>query len=84
MLPDRASGQERLRVEGRGRGKSERIDGRLQTSSELLLVIKTREGLFTDLEAEVNQLHPYDVPEIVAVRATNVNQPYLNWVRQST
>ena len=56
----------------------------MQSSDELLLVIKTREDLFGDLEAEVKQLHPYDVPEVVAVKATNVNQPYLNWVMEST
>ena len=50
----------------------------------MLVVIKTRQSLFSELESEVKQLHPYEVPEIVGVKASNVNQPYLKWVIEST
>ena len=50
----------------------------------MLVVIKTSQSLFTELEGEVKHLHPYEVPEIVGVKASNVNHPYLKWVMDTT
>ena len=49
-----------------------------------MLLIKTRERLFKELEQAVKENHPYEVPEIVALKATNVNKPYMDWVIEST
>ena len=49
-----------------------------------MLVIKTREELFEKVSEEVKGLHPYEVPEIVAVKANNVNKPYMDWVIENT
>lgn len=53
-------------------------------SAETLCLIKTARTRFDDLVARLSDLHPYDVPEIVAVRPTDVNQPYLRWVLNET
>ena len=56
-------------------------EGRLTEDSELLLVIKTLESAYDRLESRLREIHPYQVPEIVALRATRVFQAYLDWVR---
>ena len=47
-------------------------------------MIKTRKSLFEEVAEEVKAMHPYEVPEIVAIPATNVNKPYFEWMLQST
>ena len=56
----------------------------LQTSQEQLILIKTRKSLFEEVEQVVKSLHPYEVPEIVGMPASNVNTPYMKWVLEST
>jgi periplasmic divalent cation tolerance protein len=57
-------------------------DGALQEDSEILLIIKTTAGRIGQLEARLKALHPYEVPELVAVPVTAGNERYLEWVRQ--
>lgn len=52
--------------------------------SELLLVIKSRHELFDELEAAICELHPYSVPEILALGVARGHQPYLNWLLDGT
>ena len=40
--------------------------------------------MFSEVEEAVKKLHPYDVPEIVALKASNVNKAYMDWVLEST
>ncbi len=44
------------------------------------LVIKTTRGLYEKLEAEIKRLHPYGVPEILAVPVLEGNRDYLKWI----
>lgn len=60
-----------------------RWEGKVEESSEVLLVAKTRASLFGKVEARVRALHPYDVPEIVALPLTDGSRPYLSWLDQS-
>lgn len=61
-----------------------RWQGNVETSEEWLCLIKSRAGLFPALEALVTQLHPYDVPEILAVPVTAGSKPYLAWLERET
>lgn len=61
-----------------------RWQGRLEVDSEIQLVIKTRAGQFDALAAWINANHPYDVPEIVALPADQVNEEYLRWAIEQT
>ena len=57
-------------------------DGSVQTESEHLLLIKTLEEKFDDLERFINANHSYDVPEIVAVKSEAVSNEYLKWINE--
>ncbi len=59
-----------------------RWKGKIERGREWLLVLKARATLLEPLEAEVRRLHPYDVPEILAVPIHSGHAPYLNWLRQ--
>ena len=56
-------------------------DGRLQSDSEVLLIIKTTAARWAALESRLKTLHPYDLPELVALTVTAGNERYLEWVR---
>ncbi len=58
--------------------------GKIETSREHLLLVKTRTALFGEVVRAVRALHPYQVPEIVALPCTAVYEPYLAWLRAET
>jgi periplasmic divalent cation tolerance protein len=60
-----------------------RWQGAVETAAECLIVLKTAEDLLPKLEHRIKELHPYDVPEIVAVRTDRVNEAYAQWVGES-
>jgi periplasmic divalent cation tolerance protein len=51
---------------------------------EVLLVLKTAADRFEDLRTRLVELHPYEVPEVVAVRAADGHDAYLRWVAAAT
>ena len=59
-------------------------EGKVQTESEYLLLIKTLEEKFDELSDFIKQNHSYEVPEIVAIAAEKVAGDYLNWIRGVT
>jgi periplasmic divalent cation tolerance protein len=61
-----------------------RWQGKIERSSEVLLLAKTTRGKFDELEREVRALHSYDTPEIVAVPVMAGSAPYLEWLIQAT
>ena len=61
-----------------------RWQGKLETDSEVQLLIKTRAGRFEQLAAWIQANHPYDVPEIVALPAERVSEAYLRWAIEDT
>jgi periplasmic divalent cation tolerance protein len=60
-----------------------RWEGRLDEAQETLLVIKTTESCLPALTARIRQLHPYELPEVVAVPVIGGLDEYLAWVRAS-
>lgn len=56
-------------------------DGRLQDDAEILLIMKTTAARLPELEARLPALHPYQLPELVALPVTGGNERYLQWVR---
>jgi periplasmic divalent cation tolerance protein len=57
--------------------------GQLAWSDEVLLLIKTAEARFVQLENRIKAMHSYDVPEIVSVTIEDASQAYLDWISQS-
>ena len=60
-----------------------RWQGRVDTAREALLMIKTTPGRFELLRRAVCALHPYEVPEVIALPVVRGHAPYLRWVRAS-
>jgi periplasmic divalent cation tolerance protein len=61
-----------------------RWQGELCDDQEVLIVIKTQADRIADLVERVNQLHPYDLPEVLALPTAGGSEPYLAWVRDET
>jgi periplasmic divalent cation tolerance protein len=59
-------------------------EGKVQSDSEHLLLIKTLEEKFDELSEFIRERHSYDVPEIVAISAEKVSDDYLKWMREVT
>lgn len=58
--------------------------GELCTDDEVLMVLKTRATLVEALRARVVELHPYEVPEVVALEISDGHGPYLDWIGENT
>lgn len=57
-----------------------RWQGKLENASEVPLQIKTTAAAYPALQARLLQLHPYEVPEIIALPLTAGLPAYLTWV----
>lgn len=57
-----------------------RWEGRVEDASEALLVLKTPRFRMKELVDRVTALHPYEVPEVVALSVADGHGPYLDWV----
>mgnify|MGYP000692876492 CR=1 FL=1 len=56
---------------------------KIETDTEVMLLIKTTQSHFDKLAVLINSMHPYDVPEIVALNIQQGNNAYLNWITES-
>lgn len=61
-----------------------RWKGRVANDAEWLLLVKSRRSRFAALAARVRDLHPYEVPEIVALEIAEGSAPYLGWLLGET
>ena len=57
--------------------------GKLETSAEVLLVLKTTRARLAKLERLILAAHPYDTPEFVVLRLDKGNAKYLQWLQDS-
>ena len=58
-------------------------DGRVEEAEETLLLVKTTVAGYAALERRVRELHPYEVPELLALPAVAGFEPYLDWLKRS-
>jgi periplasmic divalent cation tolerance protein len=56
----------------------------VQSAKEFLVIIKTGRRQFAALRSEVERLHSYDVPEIIALPILEGSRDYLTWISEST
>lgn len=54
--------------------------GQVERDSEVLLIIKTNQDRYPQLEAAIRQNHPYELPEILRVCLDGGLQEYLQWI----
>ena len=57
-----------------------RWKGELETADEFLLIIKSSRDLFAELKTELEKLHPYEVPEVLALPIVAGAENYLTWL----
>lgn len=57
-----------------------RWEGKVNKDREWLLIIKSSEKLYDELESELIKLHTYDTPEILALQVVKGSIDYLNWL----
>ncbi len=58
--------------------------GETHTDDEVLLLIKTTRAAYPALAARLLELHPYELPEIIAVDVSAAHAPYAAWVAEQT
>jgi periplasmic divalent cation tolerance protein len=57
--------------------------GKIETSQECVLILKTESHLKSQLEKRFLELHPYDVPCLLEIRVDSGNPAYLDWLSDS-
>ncbi len=61
-----------------------RWKGEIFDEQECLLVIKAASYSFPKLEERVRSMHPYEVPEIIAIEISHGSRAYLDWITENT
>ncbi len=56
--------------------------GAIEKDQEVLLLIKTDASHYPDVESCIVELHPYELPEVIAVPVQQGSEQYLTWLRQ--
>ena len=57
-----------------------RWQGKMERSSEVLMLLKTTAKCVKNLEKLIVSQHPYDTPEFIVVNLRSGNKRYLNWL----
>jgi periplasmic divalent cation tolerance protein len=60
-----------------------RWKGEIESAGEFLLIVKTSRDLFPALCAEIEKLHPYEVPELLALPVLAGAENYLTWLESN-
>ncbi|MGA7278528.1 MAG: divalent-cation tolerance protein CutA [Desulfocapsaceae bacterium] len=55
-------------------------EDKITSATEFLVVMKSERGLFEQLSDTIRAVHPYEVPEIIAVDITAIDTPYKQWL----
>lgn len=55
-------------------------EGKVQDENEVLVLLKTRQPLFEPLKLRILELHPYEVPEVLALPVEQGHAAYLEWI----
>ena len=60
-----------------------RWEGKITREKESLMIIKTTEERYSQLERRVKELHSYSTPEVIAIKIAAGSEQYLDWLRNS-
>lgn len=61
-----------------------RWEGEIEVGSEIQLLIKTRHTHFQAIDEWLQEHHPYEVPELIALPASHAAAPYAQWATKQT
>ena len=59
-------------------------EGKVESSEEYLLIIKTRAELFEQVKQAIQGLHSYKIPEIISLPITHALDDYVRWINEVT
>lgn len=59
-------------------------DGEICEETEVLLMIKTRRTNYNKIKLVIEDVHPYNVPEIIALPVVDCSEDYLKWLAKET
>lgn len=59
-------------------------EGNLCNEKELLLIIKTKRTNYDKIRFMIEEQHPYNVPEIIALPVVNCSEEYMRWLVHET
>ena len=59
-------------------------DGEICEEKEILMMIKTRRSNYAKIKLVIEDLHPYTVPEIIALPVVDSSEDYLKWLVKET
>ncbi|HLJ89134.1 MAG TPA: divalent-cation tolerance protein CutA [Candidatus Angelobacter sp.] len=57
-----------------------RWQGKVESSAEWLLIIKTQIAAFEQVRAAIKELHSYELPECIQLEIVNGSDAYLQWI----
>ena len=60
-----------------------RWQGKIESEREILLLIKSTQDLIPDIAELLDEIHPYEVPELVATPIIGGSTSYLSWLEDS-
>jgi periplasmic divalent cation tolerance protein len=60
-----------------------RWQGKVESSAEWLLLIKTTVEKFPNVRIAIRELHSYDLPECIAIAVEDGSEEYLDWIADS-
>ncbi|HKP11303.1 MAG TPA: divalent-cation tolerance protein CutA [Blastocatellia bacterium] len=60
-----------------------RWEGKVARDSEVLMIIKTTDDRYAELEAQIKALHSYTTPEVIAIKIERGSESYLKWLGES-
>ena len=58
--------------------------GEICDEGEVLIIMKTRKERWKAIEKRVQELHSYEVPEVIALPIVEGSDTYLNWIKECT
>lgn len=53
---------------------------KIETDEEYLMLIKTKKDLFEKVNNKIQEIHPYEVPEVISLDITEGSKSYLDWI----
>jgi periplasmic divalent cation tolerance protein len=59
-------------------------EGKIQDENEVIVLAKTTDSLFEPLKTCVLDMHPYEVPCVVALTLDHGHEPFLRWIDEQT
>lgn len=61
-----------------------RWEGRIEEDEEVLILFKTTESSLSSMMDMIVELHPYEIPEFLALHVSTGHLPYMEWVLRET